>query len=99
MNSLTSIRSFYRLADGVNTLFLANDEGRLLDIIDVERWSRDAGEARQLQVACAKRYQSHARATQHHGHVCAVLSDKKVSSNDCECGESQLCARTPCARG
>src|SRR4029434_4977833 len=29
--SLTAIKSFYRLADGVNTVFLANSEGRLLD--------------------------------------------------------------------
>ena len=36
--SLTAIKSFYRLADGVRTVFLANAEGRLLDIIDVERW-------------------------------------------------------------
>ena len=75
--SLTSIRSFYRLADGVNTVFLANEEGRLLDIIDVERWSGAAGESRQLPVACAERYRAHARATQHHGHVCAVLSPSR----------------------
>lgn len=75
--SLTSIRSFYRLADGVTTLFLANAQGRLLDIIDVERWSRTAGESEGLPVACAKRYEFHARATQHHGHVCAVLSPSR----------------------
>jgi hypothetical protein len=75
--SLTSIRSFYRLADGVNTLFLANAEGRLLDIIDVARWSREAGESRRLTVTCANRYEAHARATQHHGHVCAVLSPSR----------------------
>jgi hypothetical protein len=75
--SLTSIRSFYRLADGVNTLFLANADGRLLDIIDVRRWCRDAGGSRQLQVAGANRYEAHARATQQHGHVCAVLSPSR----------------------
>src|SRR5436190_13606536 len=40
MESLTSIKSFYRLADGVRTVFLADVEGRLLDVIDVDRWSR-----------------------------------------------------------
>jgi hypothetical protein len=75
--SLTSIRSFYRLADGVNTLFLANAEGRLLDIIDVGRWCREAGGSRQLEVTCANRYDAHARATQQHGHVCAVLSPSR----------------------
>jgi hypothetical protein len=75
--SLTSIRSFYRLADGVSTVFLANSEGRLLDIIDLERWSRDAGGAAPLPVACARRYEPHARATQRHGHVCAILSPSR----------------------
>jgi hypothetical protein len=74
--SLTSIKSFYRLADGVRTLFLANSDGRLLDIIDVERWSRTAAE-RRLQVACANRYEPHARATQAHGHICAILSPSR----------------------
>jgi hypothetical protein len=75
--SLTSIKSFYRLADGVSTLFLANAEGRLLDIIDVERWSHAAGERKRLPVATANRYGAHARATQRHGHVCAILSPSR----------------------
>jgi hypothetical protein len=75
--SLTSIKSFYRLADGVHTLFLANAEGRLLDIIDVERWASQACEPRRHQVACAARYEPHARATQNHGHICAVLSPSR----------------------
>ena len=40
--SLTTIKSFYRLADGVRTVFLANSEGRLLDLIDIERWGNQA---------------------------------------------------------
>lgn len=75
--SLTAIKSFYRLADGVRTVFLANAEGRLLDIIDVERWGAQASETRQLQVACARAYQPHARATMQHGHVCAVLTPSR----------------------
>jgi hypothetical protein len=75
--SLTGIKSFYRLADGVSTLFLANSEGRLLDIIDVERWGNAATGPRTLQVPCAKRYEAHARATTLHGHVCAVLSPSR----------------------
>src|SRR5262245_25696100 len=75
--SLTSIRSFYRLADGVSTVFLANAEGRLLDIIDLDRWSRAAGGTTPAPVTCARRYQSHARATQRQGHVCAVLSPSR----------------------
>ena len=39
MQSLTRINSFYRLADGVHTVFLANAEGILHDIVDVARWA------------------------------------------------------------
>src|SRR4051812_11649823 len=74
--SLTSIRSFYRLADGVSTVFLANADGRLLDIIDLDRWS-DAVGGTPPAVTCARRYGSHARATQRDGHVCAVLSPSR----------------------
>jgi hypothetical protein len=75
--SLTAIKSFYRLADGVRTLFLANAEGRLLDIIDIERWGRQAYRNPQLRVPCAKAYQSHARATLQGEHICAVLSPSR----------------------
>ena len=75
--SLTSIRSFYRLADGVSTVFLANSEGQLLDIIDVDRWSHAAGGSTPAPVTCATRYRPHARATQRQGHVCAILSPSR----------------------
>jgi hypothetical protein len=75
--SLATIKSFYRLADGVRTVFLANAEGRLLDIIDIGRWGGQAWEPRQLQIACARPYQPHARATAQHGHVCAVLTPSR----------------------
>jgi hypothetical protein len=75
--SLTTIKSFYRLADGVRTVFLANSEGRLLDIIDIERWGNQACRQQTLQVPCAKAFQPHARATLQHGHICAVLSPSR----------------------
>ncbi len=74
---LTAIKSFFRLADGVRTVFLANAEGRLLDIIDIDRWSAHAYRHQRLQVPCAKAYQAHARATLQHGHVCAVFSPSR----------------------
>jgi hypothetical protein len=61
----------------VNTLFLANSEGRLLDIVDVDRWATHACRNQTLQVPCAKAYQAHARATLPAGHVCAVLSPSR----------------------
>lgn len=74
---LTAIKSFHRLADGVNTLFLANSEGRLLDVIDVERWASKVCRHQDLQVPCAKAFQAHALATLHASHVCAVLSPSR----------------------
>ena len=75
--SLAPIKSFYRLADGVHTVFLVTSEGRLIDIIDIERWGTDACRNQTLQVPCAKVFQPHARATMQHGHVCAVLSPSR----------------------
>jgi hypothetical protein len=75
--ALTSIKSFFRLADGMRTVFLANAEGRLLDIIDLERWGRHVGTPRTIDVPGAKVYEAHARATMTQGHVCAVLSPSR----------------------
>jgi hypothetical protein len=61
----------------VRTVFLANSEGRLLDIIDIERWASQVSRHQTLQVPCAKPYQPHARATLQQGHVCAVLSPSR----------------------
>lgn len=72
--NLTTLKSFYRLADGVRTVFLANADGRLIDIIDIERWSAEVCAHDDVDTPCAKAFQAHARATQRHGHVCAVLS-------------------------
>jgi hypothetical protein len=85
--SLTGIKSFYRLADGVRTLFLANVEGRLLDTIDVERWAAGASDQKQTPIACAHTYHAHARATAQHGHVCAVLTPSRDIKVFAEGGE------------
>lgn len=74
---LTAIKSFYRLADGVRTVFLANAEGRLLDIIDVERWGTQVYPHQAVHVPCAEPYRAHARATLQQGHVCAVLTPSR----------------------
>lgn len=79
--ALTAIKSFYRLADGLHTVFLVSRDGALLDIIDVERWASEADPGAMPQAPCAKPYQAHARATLRDGHVCLVLSpshDMKV---------------------
>ena len=77
LESLTSIKSFYRLADGVRTVFLADSEGRLLDIIDIDRWSMQMCPEAILEVPGAKAYQAHARATLEQRSVCVVLSPSR----------------------
>ena len=71
--SLARIKSFFRLAEGVHTLFLASSEGRLLNIIDIRRW---ASRVRHNSLT-PRAFQPHARATAQHGHVCAVLSPSR----------------------
>lgn len=71
--ALASIKSFYRLADGLRTVFLVNRTGRLLDIVDIDRWARAAVPG-SIDVPCARTYGAHARATVDGGHVCVVLN-------------------------
>lgn len=68
--ALTGIKSFYRLCDGLRTLFLVNRAGMVLDIVEVGRYA-DGGE---LEVPCAAAYRPHARATKGNGTICIVLS-------------------------
>jgi len=77
MTALSSIKSFYRLADGVRTVFLADVDGRLLDIIDIDRWSRQLCPDAILDVPGAQVYQPHARATLEQHSVCVVLSPSR----------------------
>jgi len=73
-SGLTASKSFYRLCDGVRTVFLINRTGAVLDIVEIDRWaSRAVGDAT-LQVPCSPDYRAHARATLGNGHVCVVLS-------------------------
>ncbi|MGE5754863.1 MAG: hypothetical protein ACM35G_03975 [Planctomycetaceae bacterium] len=70
---LTSLKSVHRLCDGKRTLFLVDREGKLADIIDVERWAAIAAPG-VPEIPCARAYIAHARATRTGGHVCLVLS-------------------------
>lgn len=72
--ALTGVKSFFRLGDGVQTLFLVAHDGTLMDIVDIRHWAiRTAGDTR-LPVPCPVTYQAHALATLHTNHVCIVLS-------------------------
>ena len=77
MEALTSIKSLYRLADGMRSVFLADAKGRLLDIIDIDRWGRQLCPDQILDVPGATAYQAHARATLEQRSVCVVLSPSR----------------------
>jgi hypothetical protein len=67
---LTMIKSFYRLSDGLETVFLLNREGVVLDIIEMASRVSDGV----LDVPCPKPYRPHALATEHTRDVSIVLS-------------------------
>lgn len=68
--ALTAIKSFYRLSDGLETVFLVNRAGNVLDIVEVTRYAQPAT----LSVPCTTRYRPHARATLGNANLCIVLS-------------------------
>jgi hypothetical protein len=67
---LTGIKSFYRLCDGLETLFLANRRGLVLDIVEIDRYA----DRTDLSVPCPRQYKAHARATAQSRNICVVLS-------------------------
>jgi hypothetical protein len=69
---LTSLKSIHRLCDGKRTLFLVDRDGRLAEIIDVDRFAGPSAGC--AGAPCARPYAAHARATRRGGHVCLVLS-------------------------
>ena len=72
-SALTSIKSFHRLCDGLQTLFLVNRDGYLVNLIDIRDWSSTAPEA-ELPAPSSNAYRPHCLATLHGGHICMVLT-------------------------
>jgi hypothetical protein len=68
--ALTGIKSFYRLCDGLETLFLVNRAGTVLDLVEVQRYAKPA----RLEVPCPAPYRPHALATIGNRNICVVLS-------------------------
>jgi hypothetical protein len=68
--ALTGIKSFYRLCDGLETLFLVNRAGTVLDLVEVQRYAKPA----RLEVPCPVPYRPHALATIGNRNICVVLS-------------------------
>jgi hypothetical protein len=71
--ALTTIKSFYRLCDGLRTLFLVNREGFVIDIVDVAKLAAARGSTSPA-IACAESYRWHAAVTHRTEDVCIVLS-------------------------
>lgn len=71
---LTASKSFYRLCDGLRTVFLVSRRGTVLDIVEIDRWAARAGDPGGPRVPCSPAYGAHARATRGSRHVCVVLS-------------------------
>jgi hypothetical protein len=74
--ALTGIKSFYRLSDGIETLFLVNRDGTVLDIVEVAQYVTSANRVNPvlLNVACPTAYRAHATATGNNRNICLVLS-------------------------
>ncbi|HEU4936627.1 MAG TPA: hypothetical protein VFT39_09245 [Vicinamibacterales bacterium] len=68
--ALTAIKSFYRLSDGIETVFLVNRNADVLDIVEVGRYA----EPGPVRVPTAARYRQHALATAGTEQICIVLS-------------------------
>ena len=68
--ALTGIKSFYRLCDGLQTLFMVNRDGVVLDIVEVARHAKPGT----LDVPCATTYRPHALATAGNRNLSVVLS-------------------------
>jgi hypothetical protein len=72
-DALTSIRSFHRLCDGLQTVALVDRDGLLVEIVDIQEWAKSFTDAK-LPVPIAARYQKHSLATLCGGHVCLILT-------------------------
>ena len=68
--ALTGIKSFYRLCDGLRTLFLVSRKGEVLDLVELGRYVTTG----ELDVPCPAAYRAHALATAGSGNLCLVLS-------------------------
>lgn len=71
---LTAVKSFYRLCDGVRTVFLIGEDGLLLDIIDITHRAREIHPMLAVTSPCPSAYRQHAAATLGTRDTCIVLS-------------------------
>ncbi len=71
---LSALKSFHRICDGVNTVFLVDRRGDLMWAMDIARWADRVQGAEPLEAPCPRPFVSHAKATRSGEHVCLVLT-------------------------
>jgi DisA bacterial checkpoint controller nucleotide-binding len=82
-HALTTIRSFHRLCDGLQTIALVDRKGHFAELVDIQEWARTYSDL-PLPVPVSTRYEWHSRATLCGGHVCLILTpqgEMKVFGN------------------
>jgi hypothetical protein len=72
-DALTTIRSFHRLSDGLQTVALVNGAGLLVELIEVQEWAKPFA-GMPLPVPSAASYEAHSRATLCGGHIFVILT-------------------------
>ncbi len=74
--ALTRIKSFYRLNDGINTVFLVDREGTVLDIVEVARHAVMLGRDNPVPLVApsASAYRPHVQATAGNRNIGIVLT-------------------------
>ncbi len=73
--ALTGIKSFYRLSNGVETVFLVSRDGTVLDIVGIDRYASNHGHrGATVDVPVPSAYRSHAIATAGNQNISVVLS-------------------------
>lgn len=70
---LAAIKSFHRLSDSQYTLALVDQQGLLVNLVDVRDWAEPFA-GRPLPAPAPEPYHAHALATICGGHVCLVLT-------------------------
>jgi hypothetical protein len=72
-SALTSIRSFPRLCDGIQTVALVNAQGHWIDIVDLQEWSGYVGPD-SLPLPSPSAYRAHCHATLANDNLCLALT-------------------------
>jgi hypothetical protein len=72
-SELAPLKSFHRLSDGLQTLFLVNPDGKLIDLVNVAQFACAQKDVA-LPAPSSDAYRAHARATLDGGNICLVLT-------------------------